>query len=144
MKNIDIDTKLQYEEPIFSQYNILKDSIEKILQDTTCFNHKMIKQSLICSSDCFRAEEFNLEESYNCSKNCVRSLDYVDQQTQILFGRFDAAFNSCLHSCTKQRRKSDVISADSLGCYTDCFDNAKVYLQDLDDALKRLKIQFSN
>lgn len=99
---------------------------------------------MICSSDCFKAEELNLEESYNCSKNCVRSLDYVDQQSQILFARFDASLNSCLHSCTKQRRKSDMISADSMGCYTECFNNSKIYLQDLDSALKRLQIQFSS
>lgn len=42
MNNIDIDTKLRYEEPIFSQYNTLKYLLEKTLQEATSFNRKMI------------------------------------------------------------------------------------------------------
>jgi hypothetical protein len=99
---------------------------------------------MICSADCFSVMEFSLKESYDCQKNCAKGLEIIDSKTQIAFGKFDSVLNGCLHSCSKQKRKSPLLSSDSVVCYRECLSLARNTLKGLENHLLSTYSQFIN
>lgn len=74
----------------------------------------------------------------------MKSLEVTDEKAQIAFGRFDSVLNGCLHSCSKQKRKSPLLSADAVICYKDCLKIGGNTLQSLDKHLTAVYTQFFN
>ena len=88
---------------------------------------------MICSSDCFSIPEFSLKECYNCQNNCMDKIKILDSKTQVAFGKFDSVLNGCLHSCSKQKRKSMILSNEAVICYKDCLTLARDTLINLEN-----------
>ena len=82
-------------------------------------------------------------ESHNCQEGCERNLKFVDFRTQVAFGRFDSMLNGCLHSCTKQRRKSSVLSGDVANCYSECLNSGEQMIRNLDTHLSSVYSKFT-
>ena len=99
---------------------------------------------MICSSDCFSSEFFTLKESYNCQKKCLKILEITDSKSQVAFGKFDTVLNGCLHSCSKQRRKSPLLSSDAVICYRECLNIGTQTLKDLEEHLVSIYSMFSS
>jgi len=47
------------------------------------------KRAFECSSDCFSVEEFSVQESSDCQKDCFKSLNWVKSRQEIAFAQFD-------------------------------------------------------
>ena len=74
----------------------------------------------------------------------MKNLEITDSKAQIAFGKFDATLNGCLHSCSKQKRKSSLLSSDAVICYKECLKLGHNTLQDLDNHLLSIYSQFIN
>lgn len=95
-----------------------------------------------CSADCFSVDEYTLQESYVCQKKCIKSLDLMDSKTQVAFGKFDSILNGCLHSCSKQKRKSSILSNEASICYKECLSMGRKSLTNMETYLISVYSQF--
>ena len=45
------------------------------------------------------------------------------------------SLNNCLHSCTKQKRKSAHLSGETVNCYNDCLHHSEALLNEVEETL---------
>ena len=145
-KNFD---KSSQEKLVQERYQIFEKLVRDLVQKYTPANRMLMvisnqKNTLECASECFEVKEHEVLEAQSCQDKCEKSIKFVDFKTQVAFARFDSLLNGCLHSCTKQRRKSAELSGDVANCYNDCFNSGKLMLEDLDIHLGALYSRFSD
>lgn len=98
------------------------------------------KRSLQCSAECFSVEEFTVKEAYDCQGKCEQPLERLKTQQERLFALWDVrakqmSLNNCLHSCTKQKRKSAHLSGETVNCYNDCLRHSEALLNEVEETL---------
>lgn len=92
---------------------------------------------MIFSANCFFDEKnHQMEEIYGCCREYTKKVVEVEKQSQILFGRFNSALNSCLHACKKNDWKSITYPGK---CNNKCFLYGDLYLKDLYDRLEKVR-----
>mmetsp|Transcript_18723 Transcript_18723/g.33924 ORF Transcript_18723/g.33924 Transcript_18723/m.33924 type:complete len:89 (-) Transcript_18723:858-1124(-) len=74
---------------------------------------------------------YSLEECYSCHNKCKEPLKSTSEFQQVLLGQFDAVLNQCLHSCTKQKRKSVYLNPEAAACYTECLAVSEGQIEEL-------------
>ena len=139
--------KSSQEKLVQERYLIFEKLVRNVIEKYTPANRILIvicnqKNTLECASECFEAKELEVLEAQTCQDKCEKNIKFVDFKTQVAFARFDSVLNGCLHSCTKQRRKSAGLSGDVANCYNDCFNSGKIMLEDLDTHLGALYSRF--